>query len=634
MSDPGNLKWFLSLDSSRGPGVLLPTAFYAEESISAPFMVSVDVVSRDPINDLNEMLFTPATLTVQPNAGTPRFFNGIVREITANSRPERGWWHYTLIIVPKLWFMSQTEDCRVFQQMSVGDIVTQLCGEANQSISLRVNGDAQQAYVTQYNETDLNFTSRIMESAGFFYFFEHSSSNHTLVVACQNTSFPAGPAEALAVIHGGGNIDTLTAWNQTSRTAWGKARLMDYDPSQPGTLLDATTPTSSGAGGSSTRDVMRWPALTTDGGKVADRTRFMIEAAEAEASLIMAAGSNHELSAGSCFTLYRDPFTQDENVGHVVRHIVHRGGDSSYMSGGAAAYYSNSFSAFPKRVTWRQPIVTPRPVMAGVYGGIVLGGDGEEIHADSLGRIKLRLFWDHRRETKADQAVWVRVIQPWAGNTWGWQHLPRVGTEVAVAFMDGDPDRPVVVGGLYNGAMMPVFALPDEMNKSGWRTRSTTQGGTDAFSEFSVDDSVGQEILFLHAQKDLKTEVENDQTLTVDNNRTVEIKKQESIKIGDKQTVQIQTGRETTISQSGDKLTVQSGDLTISVSSGQVSIEAMTAIELSVGANSVKIDPSGITLQGTMVTVQGQSIVKLQSPMVQVSADGMLQMTAGVVTMN
>jgi type VI secretion system secreted protein VgrG len=208
--------------------------------------------------------------------------------------------------------------------------------------------------------------------------------------------------------------------------------------------------------------------------------------------------------------------------------------------------------------------------------------------------------------------------------------------------MDGDPDRPVVVGGMYNGNMAPVFPVPAQQTKTGWRTRSTKSGGTADFSEFSVDDTTGSELMFLHAQKDMTTEVENDQKLTVDNNRTVEVKKDESIKIGhdqtieidDKQSTKITAGRTTEITSGGDQLTVKAGDLTISVKTGQVSIEALTAIELKVGSNSIKIDPSGITLNGTMLKLDGTAMVELKGPMTQVKGDGMLMMKGGIVMVN
>ncbi len=626
MAESSPPKWLLSLKTALGEGALTPIAFRADEAISEPFHVSVEGVSRQRLVDPDQMLFKPATVTVRPNVGEPRLFNGMVQSVTASGTPDRGWWHYTISIVPKLWFMGQTADCRVFQQVPVTDILTTLCGEAGQTLSLKASPGTVFDYVTQYNETDLQFAARLMEQAGFFYFFQHSDGDHVLVVADQNSAFPSSPSPTLTVIHEGGSTDTLTAWQQTRHTAWGRARLIDYDPANPKTMPDGNTSTVLKASGASGRDVTVWPALSLSGSVVTARTKIMIEAAEAEASLIDTSGRTHTLSAGSRFKIYRDPFSQAMGVEHVVRRVLHTGDDESYLGGTEAATYSNELSVFPSTVPWRQPMVTPRPVMAGVHGAIVLGNTGEEIHADSLGRIKVRMFWDHRSETVATQATWVRVIQPWAGDSWGWQHLPRVGTEVAVSFMDGDPDRPVVVGGLYNGTMAPVFPVPGQENKSGWRTRSTKSGGTSDFSEFSVDDTKGAELMFVHAQKDMTREVENDDKLTVTHDQTIEI--------DNTQTVTVKAGRTTTINRGGDALTVQAGDLTIKVSTGQVSVEAMVAIELKVGGSTVKIDPSGISVDGPMIKLNGQAMVQVKAPMTQVNGDGMLVMKGGVVLVN
>ena len=674
MADAGDPKWLMALKTALGTDALTPVAFSAVETISAPFDLTVEAVSRQRVIDPDALLFQPATLTIRPNVGAPRLFNGQVRAVTASGMPQRGWWHYTLQIVPKLWFMGQTADCRVFQQVMIKDILTTICGEAGQALSLKVTTGSQQDYVTQYNETDLQFISRLMEQAGFFYFFEHTDSTHTLVVADANTAFPSSPSPTLAVIHEGGGIDVLTAWQKTRQTAWGSARLLDYDLSKSTTPVDETTASKLKAAGLAGRDVTLWPALSIVGAEATARTKAMVEAAELEAALIASAGRTQTLSAGSRFKLLKDPFTEAANMEHVVRRVVHSGSDETYLGGTEPATYSNTLSVFPATVPYRQKMTTPRPAMGGIFSAVVLGDAGEEIHADKYNRVKVRLLWDHRADTVADKGIWVRVIQPWAGDSWGWQHLPRVGTEVAVSFMDGDPDRPVVVGGMYNGQKMPVFAIPGEQNKSGWRTRSTEEGGTANCSEFSVDDTKGSELMFVHAEKDMTTEVEHDQKLTVGNDRTVEIKhdekytvdndlttqvkndekhtvdndrthtvkNDEKIKVGNNQSVEVDakqsfkitSGRETKISSGGDAVTVSAGDFLIKVSSGQVSIEAMTAIELKCGSNSVKIDPSGVTITGTMVKLNGQAMVQVKGPMTQVNGDGMLMMKGGIVMVN
>jgi type VI secretion system secreted protein VgrG len=298
----------------------------------------------------------------------------------------------------------------------------------------------------------------------------------------------------------------------------------------------------------------------------------------------------------------------------VVREITHFAeDDSGSRRGGGASSYSNSFAAFANTVPWRQPMATARPRMEGLHTAIVLGPSGEEIHTDDQGRIKIRFFWDWREDATADSSDWARVVQPWAGNQWGGQFIPRVGTEVAVAFMDADPDRPIVVGGFYNGNDKPIFPVA-EKTKLGFRSRSVTKGGKEDFNEFSFDDKKGSEVVFLHAQKDMKTEVENDQTLTVDHDRTVTIKNNETVTI-----------------KEGDQSTeVKLGDISVKVDVGSITMEAMQSITLKVGQSSVKIDQMGITISGMMIKIEGQVMTTVQGTMTTVKGDAMLTLSGGI----
>jgi type VI secretion system secreted protein VgrG len=368
-----------------------------------------------------------------------------------------------------------------------------------------------------------------------------------------------------------------------------------------------------------------------------------MEAAEAEAGLIEATGANPGFMPGTRFTIKVDPYTGAEQVEYVIRGVSSSGHDESWVAGGGAAAYSNRIVAFPSATTWREKFVTPRPVMAGIHSAAVIGEAGEEIHSDQYARVKVRFFWDHRKDITADNGIWVRVIQPWAGNTWGWQSIPRVGHEVAVAFFDGDPDRPVVVGSLYNADMMPVFPITGQQNKTGLRTRSTTGGGSNSFSEFSVDDTAGSELVFLHAEKDRFSEIENNDTLTVGNNQTITVKKDQTVEVGDAQSITVKNGRTTTVSAAGDSLTVNEGgisvtakqsDIAIDASTGNVTVTAMNSIKFTVGGNSIEISNEGVTINATKVSVQGQAMVQIQGPMTQLSADGMMTLKAGVMMLN
>lgn len=633
----------LSLTSALPAGMLRPVAFQADEALSQPFSLRVELVSAEKSIDPDRVLHKPMALTVHRQHEGDRSFHGMVRSFIAAGRPARGQYAYTAEIVPRLWFMGQTSDCRIFQGQKVADILTTLCGEVSQPLTLKIFGDKPvREYITQYNETDLTFLTRLLEAEGYHYYFAHSATAHTLIVTDTNQGFPAMPKPALRVVFEGGGPDVLTEWRPDRATAHGKIKLLDYDPVTPSTKPTATKNTKAGTAGAGLRDVFHWPAHQLSAADVTARAGFMIEAAEAGAALFQAAGETALLSAGSRFTLVLDPYTGASSTDYVLRRISHFGQDDSWLGGTEKARYGNQFTAFPLTTPWRQPLTTPRPIMGGVYAGIVLGPEGTEIHSDEYGRVKIQMFFDHRQETQASAAVWARIVQPWAGNRWGWQHLPRVGTEVAVCFMDGDPDRPVVMGGLYNGEMKPVFAIPDEQTKSGFRSRSSKGGGVDQCSELSFDDATGAELLFMHAERDMTVEVQKDQTVTVDNdqaltvknNRTHKVTRKETTEIGDSQTNTVKNGRKTTVNAGGDALTVELGDIAVKASAGAITIEAMQSITLKVGGSTITIDQMGVKISGMIVSMEGKMQTSIKGLMTDVGGDAMLTVKGAITMIN
>jgi type VI secretion system secreted protein VgrG len=431
------------------------------------------------------------------------------------------------------------------------------------------------------------------------------------VVTNDNNGFATIPGAAVH-LGVGTTADQLTEFRKSEAFAPGKVSLRDYDHDAPSKNLKVDQNTILKHGGTGNRGVFHWPALTRETSQAKDRAKWRMEAAEAAVSLVGAGGDIASLVAGGKFKL-RDK-AGAETV-HVVREITHFAeDDSGSRRGGSASTYSNSFTAFASTVPWRQPMATARPRMEGLHTAIVLGPSGEEIHTDDQGRIKIRFFWDWREDATADSSDWVRVVQPWAGNQWGGQFIPRVGTEVAVAFMDADPDRPIVVGGFYNGNDKPIFPAA-EKTKLGFRSRSVTKGGTDDFNEFSFDDKKGSEVVFLHAQKDMKTEVENDQTLKVDNDRTVTIKGNEKV----------------TIEQGDQSTEVKLGDISVKVDVGSITMEAMQSITLKVGQSSVKLDQTGVTISGLMIKIQGQVMTEVEGTMTTVKGDAMLTLSGGII---
>ena len=673
MPDTGSL---LSLTSSAGAGVLVPTRLAATEAISALFRFDIDARAAATIDPLS-MLNQPACLALNNGGVTTRYFHGVVAEFGPTAPPGPLDTPYRFTLVPRLAAGALQQDCRLFFNVAADDILRTLFGELGVTdTDFRLSETAPPRVSTaQYNETALHFATRLMEEEGWYYFFMHAADKHTLVVTDSNAGFGTSDLAALR-LGPSTTADMVTHWHTPQALTHGQVSLSDYDPDAPKKQLLETKPTVLAHPGLATRPVFHWPALSRSIDEVKLRAKRHMEAAEASASLAQAAGSCGLLFAGARFSLASGA---DAAKSYVVQRIEHLAADDGLRAGTGSETYANSFAAFDPALPWRQPMATVRPRMEGLHTAIVLVPDGEEIYTDEQGRIKVRFFWDWRQDATADNSAWVRVVQPWAGNGWGGQFIPRGGSEVAVAFMDADPDRPVVVGGFYNALDKPIFTAA-EKTKLGFRSRSVLKGGADAFNEFSFDDNKGSEMVLLHAQKDLTTKVENDQTLAVDHDRFVKVQGKETVTVkGDRahevtegneslvvkqgnHTIEVSTGNQgTTIKQGnqtvevamGDQSTtlkmgnqsvvlsmgnhstdLKLGDITLKADLGNITLQAMQSITLKVGTNTLTLSQTGIELKGLMVTVEGQISTEVSGLMTKVGGTAMLTLKGAITMIN
>lgn len=598
-------------------GTLHGVSFIMRERISRPFdLVLTAVSTRQAINP-DTLLHQPVTATIKFGVAIERNFNGVVRSVTSVNTWARDRATYRLNIVPTLWFMSQSENCRIFQRLSVTSILKQLFSEHSlTNYKIKVSRPSpRREYVTQYNETDLEFAHRLMQEEGLFYFFLHTEAAHTLIITDYNGVFQKVDQPLHRAIEGSLNTNVFDRWKTTASTASGSDMLQDYDPLYPDMPVQGFAEAKPSTPGDGQRKRFRWPVMTFDDTVANNRARFRIEAEVAAAGLREGHGCDPTFYPGSTFVLKDEPVGMATNVNLALLSVTHVGRDmNSVTRGGPPASYSNSFTCFLEKTPWREPLDIRRPCMAGLYSGVVLGEGSEEIHADRLGRIKVRLKFDYRKDTIAGEGIWVRVAQPWAGDRWGWQHLPRVGTEVAVAFMNGDPDDPVVAGGLYNQDMKPVFDIPREQTKSGFRSRSTLKGSSDEYCELSFDDDKGRELVYLQAQKDLKTKVKHDQSLHVDNNRDVFVGQDETV---------------TVVRNHG--LTSLSGNISVAAVDGAVEISALTSLSLRVLDNVIRISPAGIAINGNLLNLTALGVLNASAPSVNLMGDADVTITAPIV---
>jgi type VI secretion system secreted protein VgrG len=394
---------------------------------------------------------------------------------------------------------------------------------------------------------------------------------------------------------------------------------------------------------------------------------------EALGSLVVRGASNcGHFVTGSKFKLKRH-FSADGGP-YVLTSITHAArGSGDFRAGQTGTFqYHNDFTCIPLELPFRPPRMTPKPVVHGTQTAKVVGPPGEEIFCDKYARVKVQFFWDRQGKNDQNSSCWIRVGTPWAGKQWGMIHIPRIGQEVIVDFLEGDPDQPIIVGSVYNADMMPPGDLPGSKTGSGVKSRSTLGGTPDNANAIEFEDKKGSEALWIHAEKDQHIEVENDEshwvghdrektiehdeTTHIKNNRTVKVDCEEKLTVGGSRAVtvnqddkhHIQKGkREVKIDMGDDNLTVSMGNQSTKISLGKSETEAMQSIEFKVGQSSVKIDQTGVTIKGMMInveaqvmntvkglmtTVEGQAMTQVKGGMTQVNADGIL-MAHGSLTM-
>jgi len=669
MSDSTAVKDLLSIKTPLGEDSFVITALQGMERLNRPFEYHVELQSGAALLDANKLLDNAVTVTLGEPGNNGRYINGIVssvRQLPYSTTDTV--WQYSLKIVPRLYFLGQTKDCRFWHNMTAPAIAEAILGKFSVAFqnNLQVSYTARD-YNVQFNESYLTFLQRILEDEGIFYFFTHTDSAHMMVLADTKTVFQSINNPEMMLHNQTSGYQGLLSFRREDSTALGAVTVDDYNPdtdtlTTAGQAIRGKETTVLEASGAAQRTHYSWPAVRGTTQDATARAKWRMLAAEGAAQLYHGAGSSPNFYAGGKFSLTDDPMGVTDFVIHTVNYLVR-----DTVTGGRSGSSQNSvvmnFIAFPAKADWHEaPTILP-PSMPGLFTAKVIGPEGEEIYTDDLGRIKLWFPWDNQSDITADNTFWARVVQPWAGANWGVHFIPRIGMEVAVAFLEGDVNRPVVVGSLYNNANTPVFA-PADKNKSGIRTHSTLKGGSANFNEFSFDDTMGSELFYLHAEKDYTLEVEHDQTLTIDNCRMVTVTKDETVQINGKQSITVKGDQSRTISEGNQTLTLSAGSrtvsikqdesitisgkqsvtvtgdqnfnlnggaVTISISNGAVSYTAQQSITLTVGGSSISITPSSISISAMSVSISGDTSVSVSGADTSVSGEGGLTLSGATV---
>jgi type VI secretion system secreted protein VgrG len=637
----------ISLTTPLGEGVLLLAGFNGTEAISSLFSFHLELLASSTTTvDPASLIGKSVTLSIAQADNTPRYFNGLVSRFATGALSD-GFTRYHMEMVPWTWMLTRYADCRIFHNKNVQDVIQQVFSDRSfTDFKFSLNGTYNpMEYCVQYRETDFNFISRLMEQNGIFYFFQHEDGKHTMVIADSSSIHEAcdgQPSAGYNPVSGGLDAeDVVTGWDIEQVLMSGKYSLTDYNFKTPSTSLLATEPTIDIIGGNSNFELFDYPGEYETRG---DGTAFAkLRMQEQEAVHLVARGG----STCRCFTTgYKfdltDHFIDAMNTSYVLTEIQHRAsvGSTYGIASGGSDSYTNRFTCIPATVPFRPARVTPKPFVQGPQTAVVVGksqgqssgdggsGDGEEIWVDKYGRVIVLFPWDR----KTDCSCWVRVSQERAGEGWGSVNIPRVGQEVIVSFIEGDPDRPLITGRVYNANLMPPYPLPDHQSRTTIMTRTTPGGGTDNCNELRFEDKDGAEQIFLRAEYDFDTRVKNDVREWIGNNRSLIINADQLEKVGGNVSVQVggtfnsEVGGDTNdtfganLNQSvGQNMSLQVGQ-NLAETSGQnyaheagqeihlkagmkVIIEAGMQLSLKVGGNFIDISPAGVSIVGTMVMI-------------------------------
>ncbi len=534
----------LRLTSEVHGTALLPRGFTCAESLSTGYEVAIEVLSRVSDLDAEALLRTRMTLTLDAGAGVTRQFHGRVAQCHQLGSAD-GFTAYRVLLVPWLSLLGLSTDCRIFQRETVRQILaksfTELGWSAGTDFEDRCSGSYEpRRFIVQYRETHLNFVSRLMEEEGIWYWFDHSGDREKLILVDANSATPEGAAPVRVVTQAGPFLeeDVLTALHRRADVHPGRTRLATFDFKQP------LTPLSAQRAGDGPEEVYDYqgPAHFESPEAGARYARLRLEEAAVPRVLLTGSGNVRTLQPGMRVTITGHE-RAEVNRSLLIVSVSHSGAGGNLRDSDAPFDYSNAITAIPADVPFRAPRTAQKPVMRGSQTAIVVGPPGEEIWTDEFGRVKLHFHWDHRSRRNDESSCWVRVSSPWAGKNWGAVHIPRIGQEVIVEWLEGDPDMPIITGRVYNADHTVPYGLPANATQSGIKSRSSKGAGPANFNEIRMEDKKGAEQLYIHAEKNEDIVVENDKTEDVGHNETITIGNDREETVGHDETLTVKNNR-------------------------------------------------------------------------------------------
>jgi len=658
----------LAMDTTLGADVLGLSRVSIQESLSRLFVIEAELSSEEGEVDFDKIVGNNATIRLEIGEEETRYFNGLVSRFVQVANVGR-YAHYRATLVPWTWLLTRTADCRIFQEKTVPEIVEEVFkGHGLNDYQLKLSGTyLKWDYCVQYRETDFNFVSRLMEQEGIYYFFQHENGKHTLVLADSASAHKPFAGYEEVVFHEVETADSgrevITDWVVEKEVQPVAYALNDFNFEKPKTSLCSSASVTR-QHGAAQFEIYDYPGEYDEHGEGDRLTQVRLDELQSQHEIVRGQTSARGLAAGSTFKLKSHP-RKDQNREYLITGVSMNGDAGEFAStsgGGNGKFFSCSFTAIESKQVFRAARLTPKPIVQGPQTAIVVGPKGEEIHTDKYGRVKVQFHWDRYSKADENSSCWIRVSHALAGKQWGVVCLPRIGQEVIVEFLEGDPDQPIITGGVYNAVAMPPYELPAEKTKS--TLKSNSSKGGQGFNEIRFEDKKGSEQIFIHGEMDEDVRIKNDAREWIGNERHLIVKKDQlELVEGDKHSIvkgdrlsKTEGDRGDTIKGShltaidgdehltvkGDQSTKVDGDVNlkgaknineeagqkISIKSGQdlhgkagmnyameagmavhikggttVVIEAGVQLSLKVGGNFIDIGPAGVSIKGTLVMI-------------------------------
>jgi type VI secretion system secreted protein VgrG len=545
----------LSIKTALGPDVLSVRSISVRDQLSRMFEIEAQLSSVNADVDFDQVIGRNATLRLDIGQNDKRYFHGLINRLVQVAN-EGGYAHYRATIVPKLWILTRTSDCRIFQAKTVPEIVQQIFKDYGlDDYKLKLSSVYRKwEYCVQYRETAFNFVSRLMEQEGIYYYFEHEDGKHTIILADSInahkpvTNYADVPFYELE--KGASGREAVTSWVVEKEVQPVTCALNDFDFKKPKTSLLASSKIPRQYG-EAKHEIYDYPGEYVENNEGDSLADVRINELQTQYETLHGQTTARGLATGATFKLKNHP-RKDQNREYLITSLNLEADAGEFATTGGAAgqageFFGCNFTAIQKSQQFRPARLTPKPIVQGPQTAIVVGPGGEEIYTDEHARVKLHFHWDRHDKSDENSSCWVRVSQHWAGKQWGSIHIPRINQEVIVEFLEGDPDRPIITGRVYNADQVPPYGLPGNKTQSGIKSRSSKGGSTANFNEIRFEDKKGSEQVYVHAEKNQDNVVENDETTDVGHDRTEKVGHDEKITIGNDRTEKVGNNEDITI---------------------------------------------------------------------------------------